>query len=127
MNFSNEPALTIAGGGAIVGAVIAVVVSFGVPITPDEKGAILALTALVIPSVTAVAIRSRVTPVASQKPAPVITVTVDVGQAVLGLEKQRAALDEQLAQIADIAATRIAAEVQAAAIVIPHEPAAPTP
>lgn len=60
-----EPAVAIATAGAIVSATIVLLVSFGVPITPQQTVAISTLAALIIPIVTGFLIRAKVTPVAS--------------------------------------------------------------
>ena len=54
MTFSEEPAVWV---GAI-GALVAVAVAFGAPITPEQKEAILAA----LPLVAGVIIRSQVSP-----------------------------------------------------------------
>jgi hypothetical protein len=59
----NEPAIT---GGiivAIAGAILGVVVAFGVSITPDQQKAIMVLVAAVAPIIAAVIIRQFVWPV----------------------------------------------------------------
>lgn len=67
-----EPAVSVGSIGAIVTALLVLLISFGVPITPDQRAAISALAALVIPIVAAIVIRSQVTPVAMLPAAPVI-------------------------------------------------------
>ena len=58
--FGREPAMVL----ALVQAVIALVVAFGLSLAPDQIGAILAVTAVILGLIT----RSRVSPVS---PAPV--------------------------------------------------------
>jgi len=64
MSFATEPALLLAGAAAVVEALLVLLVSFGVPITSEQKGAINALVTVVVTLLTGVAIRSQVTPVA---------------------------------------------------------------
>lgn len=63
VSFGAEPALWLAGGGAVVEAVLVLLVSFGVPISVEQKGAINALVTVIVTLVTGVAIRSQVSPV----------------------------------------------------------------
>lgn len=56
----NEPAL-IAGG---VGAVLALLIAFGVPITPEQKLAVLGIVAPAYALFSAFWVRARVAPVA---------------------------------------------------------------
>ena len=53
--WGREPAMVL----AFIGAVIAVAVAFGLPVTKEQVGAILAATALLLGLIT----RSQVTPV----------------------------------------------------------------
>ena len=55
--FGREPAMVL----ALVQAVIALVVAFGLSLAPDQTGAILAVTAVVLGLIT----RSRVSPVSA--------------------------------------------------------------
>lgn len=68
MSFSEEPAVWIAGVGAIVEALVVLLITFGVPITGEQKGAINALVTVILTLVTGVLIRSQVTPVAQLAP-----------------------------------------------------------
>lgn len=60
--FSSEPAVILAAIGAIFEAAIVLAISFGAPITGDQKAALNAFITLVITCVTGVIIRSQVTP-----------------------------------------------------------------
>ena len=72
MNFSdNEPAITAGSIVALVGAVIAVAIAFGAPITPEQKEAVLGLVAVVAPILVAILIRPHVTPQAKIDNVPV--------------------------------------------------------
>lgn len=59
----NEPLITVATVTALVAAVLALLVSFGITLSDDQQKAILGLTAVVAPLVVAGFARSRVTPV----------------------------------------------------------------
>lgn len=61
---SKEPAITIGTISAAVGAVIALLVAFGVPLTEDQQIAILGVVAALGPIVAAVITRRFVSPVA---------------------------------------------------------------
>ena len=69
--YAREPAMVLSGVGAVVTAVLVLLVSFGIPITMDEKAAINALVVVVITVGMGFLIRSRVSPVASLTPAPI--------------------------------------------------------
>lgn len=72
MNFSdNEPAITAGSIVALVGAVIAVAIAFGAPITPEQKEAVLGLVAVVAPILVALLVRPHVTPQAKIDNVPV--------------------------------------------------------
>jgi hypothetical protein len=58
-----EPLVTVASFTALIGAVIALLVAFGVPLTGEQQTAILGITTVVAPLVVALLVRSRVTPV----------------------------------------------------------------
>lgn len=57
-----EPAISIGAIIALVAAVLAAAVAFGVPITSDQRETILAVIATAGPIVAALFIRGRVTP-----------------------------------------------------------------
>lgn len=59
----NEPAITAGTVVALVTAMIAVGAAFGLPITSEQKQAILGLVAVVAPFIAAVLIRRHVVPV----------------------------------------------------------------
>lgn len=61
----NEPAITIGGISAAVGAFIALCVAFGVPLTEDQQGAILGVVAALGPIIAAVITRRFVSPAAA--------------------------------------------------------------
>lgn len=61
---TNEPAVTIGAVSALVASAIALLVAFGVDITPDQRAAILAFVAAVGPLASALLIRRKVTPAA---------------------------------------------------------------
>ena len=60
---SNEPAITIGSIVALVGAVVALLVSFGVDITDEQQKAILAVVTIGGPIAAGLLIRRKVTPV----------------------------------------------------------------
>jgi hypothetical protein len=60
LSFPYEPALWV----GLVEAVIVLLVAFGVPITADEKAAVIGLVSAVLAVVGAFITRSQVTPVA---------------------------------------------------------------
>lgn len=64
---SREPVIKAAAIGALVGAVLSLLISFGVPVTGDQVEAIKTLAELLAPiismGVAAVIARSKVTPV----------------------------------------------------------------
>lgn len=62
----NEPAITIGGISAAVGAVIALCVAFGVPLTEDQQIAILGVVAALGPIIAAVITRRFVSPAQSE-------------------------------------------------------------
>lgn len=59
---SSEPLVTVASITAGVAAIIALLVSFGVPVTPEQQTAILGVVAVVAPIVVAFVARGHVTP-----------------------------------------------------------------
>ncbi len=59
---SSEPLVTVASITAGVAAIIALLVSFGIPVTPEQQTAILGVVAVVAPIVVALVARGRVTP-----------------------------------------------------------------
>lgn len=71
---NTEPALLT----GLVGAILTLVVSFGIPITTDQRAAIMAAFAALVMLVQAVIVRYHVTPTAkiqSATPAPTPTPT----------------------------------------------------
>jgi hypothetical protein len=98
--FSDEPAVWI----SVVDALIILAVTFGLPITPEQKGAIDAVLA----AAAGVLIRSQVTPVAKiapslPLPAPGAPLTAEqLEQRVADLETQRLWAIAQLGKIAEI-------------------------
>ena len=68
--FQTEPAVVIAGIGAILEALLLVLIAFGVPITTDEKLALTGFGTVVITVATGIVTRSQVSPVASLAPPP---------------------------------------------------------
>lgn len=65
MNFpDNEPAVTGGSVVAVVTALLALVVAFGVPITDQQREAILAVVGVVAPLAVALLVRKHVTPTA---------------------------------------------------------------
>ena len=59
---TREPLLTIGTLTALVAAVVALLVAFGVPLTGDQREAILGAAAVVAPLVVAFLSRPKVTP-----------------------------------------------------------------
>jgi len=60
--FDNEPALA-AGICSLAAAVVAVLIAFNVPVTTQQRDAILGLAAVVAPMLAAVLVRANVVPV----------------------------------------------------------------
>lgn len=58
----NEPAVTTGTIVAIVSALIAVIVAFGLPLTDEQQNAIIGAVSVIAPLVVAVVVRPRVTP-----------------------------------------------------------------
>lgn len=65
MSTTREPVLSAAVLSSAIAAVIALVVAFGLDVTPDQTAAILGVVATVFPIVAGLLSRSSVTPVAS--------------------------------------------------------------
>lgn len=59
---SNEPVLAAGSIAGLVGAVLTLLVAFGVHVTEDQQKAILAVVVLVVPIVAAIIARSKVVP-----------------------------------------------------------------
>jgi hypothetical protein len=57
-----EPAITAGTITALVAALLALVAAFGLPVTPQQRDAILGLVAVVAPIAVAVLVRPQVTP-----------------------------------------------------------------
>ena len=64
---SREPLLTKATWVALVTAVIAVAVAFGLPLTDEQQKALIGLAGVLAPIAAAVWARSQVTPVADPR------------------------------------------------------------
>lgn len=64
MNPAYEPVLAAGALAGIVGAVLVLLVSFGVRVTEDQQKAILAVVTLLAPIIAAWVARSKVTPMA---------------------------------------------------------------
>ena len=62
-----EPLITRASLVALITAVIAVAVAFGLPLTPDQQKALIALAGVLSPIAAAVWARGQVTPVADPR------------------------------------------------------------
>jgi hypothetical protein len=60
---NREPLVTVASITAVVSAVLALVVAFGLDLTADQQAAILGAVAAVAPIAVALIVRPRVTPV----------------------------------------------------------------
>lgn len=65
---NKEPVLTAAGIAAITSALIALLLSFGVGLTPDQTAAIMGLVGVVAPVVAGYFARKRVTPTLEPRP-----------------------------------------------------------
>lgn len=61
---TREPLVTTAGVSALVTAILAVLVGFGLDLTDNQTAAILGLVAVLAPLVVAVVARRKVTPTA---------------------------------------------------------------
>jgi len=72
--FESEPALIIAGCGAIIWAVLIVAITFGVPITPDQKLALSGALGVIVTVTTGWVTRGQVT-----SPATLATLGLPVG------------------------------------------------
>jgi len=64
---TREPLISTATAVAVVTAVIALLVAFGVGLNDDQRTAILGFTAVAVPLVTALLARSKVTPTADPR------------------------------------------------------------
>ena len=62
---TTEPAVTIGAITAAVAAVLALIVAFGVSLTPEQQVAILGIAAVAAPLIVALITRGKVTPSAS--------------------------------------------------------------
>lgn len=58
----NEPAITVGSITAVVAALLALLVAFGLPLSNDQQQAILGFVSVAAPVVAAVLIRRKVTP-----------------------------------------------------------------
>jgi hypothetical protein len=58
----NEPSITAGAISALAAAVLTVLVSFGIPLTSEQREAVLGLVAVVAPIIVALLIRGHVTP-----------------------------------------------------------------
>jgi hypothetical protein len=63
---STEPLITVAALTALVAAIIACLVAFGVDLTEDQQKAVLGLVAVVAPLVVGFIARRKVTPVTGE-------------------------------------------------------------
>ena len=70
--FSNEPALVM----AVIEAVLVLLVAFGVPISNDQKAAVIGLASAVLALVGGLVVRSQVTPTSRIATTPVAPPTV---------------------------------------------------
>lgn len=70
--FLREPALIIAGIGAIIEAAFILAIAFGLPVTPDQKLAATAFITVLVTVLTGLVTRSQVTPMAivMHRPSP---------------------------------------------------------
>lgn len=66
----NEPVLTAAAIGSALVGILAVLVSFGVPISEDQRVALVGLVGVVAPIVIALFQRKKVTPLGTDRPGP---------------------------------------------------------
>jgi hypothetical protein len=64
---NREPLITAAGIVALVTTGIALLVSFGLPVTPDQVKAILSFTTVVAPLAVAWIVRPKVTPLSDPR------------------------------------------------------------
>lgn len=67
----NEPAITAGSISALVAAAIALAVAFGLPITTEQKEAVLGLVAVVAPIAVALLVRPHVVPQAKVDQVPI--------------------------------------------------------
>lgn len=77
---SEQPVLTAASLVALGAAILALLVAFGIPVTPGQVEAILGLITVVAPFAVALLTRKHVTPVVNPKAAdgtPLVPVTSD--------------------------------------------------
>lgn len=63
-NFSREPAVYIAGVGALVEAALVVGIAFGLPVTPDQKLVVTGFVTVLVTVLTGFVTRTQVQPVA---------------------------------------------------------------
>lgn len=82
MNLSHEPVLTAAGIGALVSAVLVLMVRFGLPLSTDQQEAIITVVTLVAPLLIAAWIaRSKVVPVSKIEAVPVAARALEKAEA----------------------------------------------
>jgi hypothetical protein len=67
---NNEPVMTAAGIAAVVGAVLVLAASFGMPLTEEQRTAILTVVGALAPILLGLWARSQVTPVAKLEQVP---------------------------------------------------------
>ena len=70
MNPSTEPVLTAGTIAGIVGAIVTLLVTFGVHITDEQRNAFIALAVLLVPIVAAAIARMHVVPVSKLQEVP---------------------------------------------------------
>lgn len=58
-----EPAVLIGSAGGAVGAILSLLVAFGLDLSEDQQAAILGVVAAVVPIISAILIRRKVSPV----------------------------------------------------------------
>lgn len=66
----NEPAVTAGGITALIAALLALGIAFGLPITDQQREAILGVVVIVAPLAVALLVRPHVTPTAKKQPVP---------------------------------------------------------
>jgi hypothetical protein len=67
---NNEPVMTAAGIAAVVGAVLVLAASFGMPLTEEQRTAILTVVGALAPILLGLWARSQVTPVSKLEQVP---------------------------------------------------------
>lgn len=72
-----KPVITVSSIVALVTALLTLLVAFGLPITPDQREALIGLVAVAAPFIIAAFVHPRVTPLANPKVSVLVPLTPD--------------------------------------------------